>query len=425
MRVLPLWADGGQGPHTDLSPRRHLIAAYPSSLRRASLEALGPGGLEPFLRACLPTKPGPLPLVVVALAFDAGRAAAAHASIATRPQAVRSTIAPPLPEVIVAHYDGYLEAERETGPWRRHGETKRLEAALAYPIAASTLPPMTLADPRDHASYFDGFAAIMEGLAAGDFYQVNLARELEGRFAQTLEPPALAHAARALHQRLRQQQPAAFGALWPLSEDAWLVSGSPECLLQWHGPTHVARSFPIKGTIARAEGQHDAQLAQRLRDSQKDQAEHIMIVDLVRNDLGRVARAGGVSVPQLMAELSLPTVRHLVSEVRAEVDRDVDLASVIGALFPGGSITGAPKIAAIRALERHEPFDRGFYCGSLGVVRGGESATLSILIRTAVLAAAGLVYGTGGGLVVDSIAEQEFAETTLKATALARAVATR
>ena len=415
MRVLPLWADGGRGPHTDLTPRGHVLAAYPSSIRRASLESLGPGGLEPFLRECLPTAPGPLPLVVVALAFDAGRAAEAHTSIAERARR------PALPDVIVAHYDGYLEADGELGPWRRVGDTTQLEAALAYPIAEPALPPTTLRDPRDPARYFQGFAAIMEGLAAGDFYQVNLARELEARFAEPLPPPALAHAARALHLRLRSQQPAAFAASWPLAEDAWLVSGSPECLLQWQG--RVAKSYPIKGTIARADGEADGRLAEQLQSSSKDQAEHVMIVDLVRNDLGRIARVGGVSVPRLMTHLTLPTVRHLVSEVRAEARADVDLASVIGALFPGGSITGAPKISAITAIARHEPFDRGFYCGSLGVVRGGDSATLSILIRTAILAAEGLVYGTGGGLVVDSIADQEFAETTLKATALARAVA--
>ena len=148
-----------------------------------------------------------------------------------------------------------------------------------------------------------------------------------------------------------------------------------------------------------------------------------MIVDLVRNDLGRVAVPGSVEVHSIFSELTLKTVRHLVSEVRATVSEAHDLADLIGAIFPGGSITGAPKIAAMRALDHCEHFNRGFYCGSLGVIRGGSEATLSILIRTAVLSVDGLTYGTGGGLVADSSAEQEFAETELKAAAINAAIA--
>jgi len=468
MHVLPFWADGGTSGSTDsvLAPAGHVIAAYPSEVVRARLEDLGGDGLVPFLRRHLPPASDErLPLVVVLLAYDAGRAAPGHESLMRRPERERQHAHDGLPEVLVVRYDGYLEAPSEEGPWTSVGDTRKLEHALqdgtldaqddgAERAAIDRL--QSLSNDADPSRYFAGFEAILAGIRNGDHYQVNLARRLVAGFTDQTQPRraashpeiaidfasshklALAKETRMLtpdtatlirvvgrlHAALRATQPAAFGALMPLDEDAWLISGSPECLLEWRAHTRLAQSFPIKGTIARADSSiADGRLSQLLRGSIKDQAEHVMIVDLVRNDLGRVAVPGSVAVPSLFSELALRTVRHLVSEVRATLANPYDLADLIGALFPGGSITGAPKIAAMHALDRWETFKRGVYCGSLGVVRGGQRATMSILIRTAVASAHGLTFGTGGGLVADSDAAAELAETELKAAAINAAIA--
>lgn len=433
MRVLPFWGDGGAGPadgddvHDPLAPREHLLAAWPRSVVRVRLSDLGPGGLAPFLRRAAPEL-GPdadpdaeLPLQLVYLAYDAGRAASGHEHLFALERDAHEP--DDLPAVLVATYDGYLVGPSASGPWRAVGDLTAW-SRLTAPIAGEPARPGPLVDPdAGHERWRRAFDAIQRGIAAGDFYQVNLARRLEARF----EPPAssrgLALAARALHRSLRDAQPTAFAAMLPLGDDAWLVSGSPECLLEWHGSSRVASSYPIKGTLGRAaSASHDEALAAALRASAKDHAEHVMIVDLVRHDLGRVARTGSVSVPLLLAELRLKTVRHLVSEVRCELSPAHDVAALVDALFPGGSITGAPKIAAMRSIAGLEGFWRGPYCGSLGVVRGGRVGRFSILIRSALVARDRLFYGTGGGIVADSIDGDELTETILKASALRTAL---
>jgi len=457
MRVLPFWADGGSGSEgSPLAPAGHVLAAYPTSVVRARVEDLGPGGLVGYLRQHLPpASTSRLPLVVVLLGYDAGRAATGHESVFARPRRARVHPHDALADVLIARYDGYFEAPTENGPWTAVGDTRALEAILAptHPADANSrgghasepifedrdqedlanefltaLPD--LADPSELPTYHRGFRHILKGVEGGDYYQVNLARRLEARIENQYRDRArtsaahVAAAAQRLHRALRAIQPTAFGALLPVDEDTWIISGSPECLLEWRSDSRIAKSFPIKGTIARsALPQDDILLSNRLLGSAKDQAEHVMIVDLVRNDLGRVAEPGSVHVAAILSELALRTVRHLVAEVSATVSEPHDLADVIGAVFPGGSITGAPKIAAMQALDAWETFARGFYCGSLGVLRGGHRATLSILIRTGVLSADGLTYGTGGGLVADSVAAKELAETELKAAAINAALA--
>ncbi len=432
MRVFPFWADGGRGPaDSALEPRAHILAAFPRQIVRHRLEALGPGGLVPHLRALLPEPSNsPLPLVVALLSYDAGRAAPGHEQLFPRPERARHHAHDGLPDLLVATYDGYLERDDDTGPWRAVGDVRALLDALAHTPEGALPEPLALgplADPASETVYRDGFEAIADGIAAGDFYQVNLARRLESAFVAPLaatDPPRLAATAYALYLALREAQPVPFGALLPVAEDAWLVSGSPECLLRYTAQDRRARSFPIKGTVARdAERGRDDALRRELAASLKDQAEHVMIVDLVRNDLGRVAVTGSVHVPAILSELGLATVRHLVAEVAATLAPERDLADLVAALFPGGSITGAPKIAAMKALDRHEPFARGFYCGSLGVVRGGIDASFSILIRSATLSVDGLTYAAGGGLVADSDAERELAETRIKTRAIDAALA--
>jgi para-aminobenzoate synthetase component 1 len=409
-RVWPFWGDGGPGPSTPLAPARHVIAAMPSRVERARLDDLRAIGLEAWLRQRLEGC-GPVPLHVVGLTYEAGMAARANADGLAYLEAPDTTRA-----ALVVTYPGYLVGASERGPWQAVGDCQALFEALEVPAVAMPLrPAIGLDDEVGEKAHLASILEIKEGIARGDFYQVNLARRLEG--------PCPPDAASALYFALRAAQPTAYGALWALGASAWLASGSPECLLRWDARTRQASTFPIKGTAPRRpDDPADAALSEALHASEKDRAEHVMIVDLARNDLGRVAVVGGVSVPQAFAELPLATVRHLVSEVTCEVAAGYDLADLLGTLFPGGSITGAPRIAAMKAIARHEPGPRGFYCGSLGVVFGEEEATFSILIRTAVVADGRVTYWTGGGIVADSDPESEWRETELKAEALRRAL---
>jgi anthranilate/para-aminobenzoate synthase component I len=267
-----------------------------------------------------------------------------------------------------------------------------------------------------------GFEAIQAGIARGDYYQVNLSRRLEVPLPD-LAPAALGELALALFEQVRAAQPAAFGALLPLSEDRWLISGSPESLLTWRADTRRVTTWPIKGTRpAGADAVADAALREELAASLKDRAEHVMIVDLMRNDLGRVAAPGSVEVTALMAPLPLRTVTHLVSEVACTLAEGRDLVDLLAAVFPGGSVTGAPRIAAMEAIAALEDSPRGFYCGSLGLVTDDGRASFSILIRNSFASGTELHYSAGGGLVHDSRPEAEWTETVTKAEGLARAL---
>lgn len=376
----------------------------PQSVVSVTLGELRQIGLERWLDEQLGDRSG---LSVVGLTYEAGLAGETLVGglVGGRDEAMVAAT--------VATYPGWLSSEDGLGSWAAHGDTAALSRALDHaPLPVPAAPPrVSLSDPHGFGPYRAAVEAIREGIAAGDFYQVNLARRLEGELEDELGP--------ALFFALREAQPAAFSTLWALDE-GWLVSGSPECLLRFDERTRRAHTYPIKGTIGRADNEADDQtLAARLMASEKDRAEHVMIVDLARNDLGRLASR--VEVESLYAALPLATLRHLVSDIAAEIRPNVTLGQLVGALFPGGSITGAPKIAAMNAITRHEPFARGFYCGSLGLVFPDE-AVFSILIRTAVVSGGRLVYPVGGGLVWDSAAEDEWRETELKARALLRAL---
>lgn len=401
-RVLPFWGDGGVGHGNVLQPGRHVLAAMPSAVVSATMAELQAMTLEGWLDRHLSLDG----LQVIGLTYEAGYAGQTLRGGLTRPRKVAGMVA------TLATYPGWLERDGLEHPWVMRGDTSQLVEALASPPLEIGRPPAPeLVDPHGFGPYRSAVDAIREGIAKGDYYQVNLARRLEAEFSEDDAP--------SLFMALRDAQPAAFAALWALP-DGWLVSSSPECLLSYDRVNRRAHTFPIKGTIARStDADMDQTLAARLMASEKDKAEHVMIVDLARNDLGRLAES--VEVESLYATLPLTTLRHLVSDVAATIRPEVTLGELVGALFPGGSITGAPKIAAMNAIQQHEPFARGYYCGSLGVVTP-ETATFSILIRTAVVADGRLVYPVGGGLVWDSRPEDEWRETELKARSLTRAL---
>ena len=255
----------------------------------------------------------------------------------------------------------------------------------------------------------EGYAAAVEdvraAIARGDVYQVNLVQHLSAPFCG--DPAGLAERLAPL----RPLQPEPFGG------DGWtIVSGSPEIFLRRRGRT--LSTFPIKGTRPLGE-------ADDLLDSEKDAAEHVMIVDLERNDLSRVCEAGSVRWPELMAERELAGVAHLVSRVEGRLREDVTLVDILRATFPGGSITGAPKIAALDLIAALEPVGRGAAMGALGRIRPNGDFDLALTIRTFAVADGRIHLWAGGGIVWDSDPGAEVEESWVKARPLLAAVGGR
>ena len=240
-------------------------------------------------------------------------------------------------------------------------------------------------------------ALIRESIAAGDVYQVNLTRRLSAPLPDNASMLALG-------EQLANGNPAPFQAVIELPEiGIRIASASPELFLT-RDQSRV-RSSPIKGTTSTG-GDF----------SEKDCAENIMIVDLVRNDLGRVCKAGTVVVPNLLERQHHPGLDHLVSTVEGELRDGVSWSDLIDATFAPGSVTGAPKIAAMKHIQELEPVDRGIYCGAIGWVDADRSiGELNVAIRTFWVEQDQLCFGTGGAITWDSTADDEWAETELKA----------
>ena len=250
--------------------------------------------------------------------------------------------------------------------------------------------------PEDYAAAVD---AVRAAIARGDVYQVNLVQHLSAPFSGS--PLALADALaplRPLHPR-------------PLVGDGWaIVSASPELFLARRGERLV--TMPIKGTRPLGEDVDDA----------KDAAEHVMIVDLERNDLSRVCEIGSIRWPELMSQHELAGVTHLVSTVEGRVRADATLSDILRATFPGGSITGAPKISAVDHIARLEPVGRGASMGALGTFQANGDFELALTIRTFAVAEGRAHLWVGGGIVWDSEAEAEVEESWVKARPLLAAV---
>jgi aminodeoxychorismate synthase component I len=264
-------------------------------------------------------------------------------------------------------------------------------------------------DAADHAK---AVGEILERIEAGDVYQANLTHRFDLPFAG--DPWDL-------YRALRAANPAPFAAWLALPEVA-VCGASPERFLRVEPAGDVA-SRPIKGTRPRgADPASDTALARALAASEKDRAENVMIVDLVRHDLGRVCETGSVAVPQLRAIESFATVHHMVSEVTGRLAPGKDLVDLLSAAFPPGSMTGAPKRAAMCILAGLEPVRRGIYSGALGWfdVRGG--ADLAVVIRTALVARGRAHVHSGGAIVADSVAAEEWRESHDKARAVLEAV---
>ena len=283
-------------------------------------------------------------------------------------------------------------------------------AARLQPLSPWQSPKAIVED--EPSLFLHGVEKVHDYLRAGDVFQVNLSRAWRAEFT---EPPDAA----AVYSRLRLANPAPFAGL--LAHDDWaLVSSSPERLVSVRG--HVVETRPIAGTRPRLANDDDAARIRELVAHPKERAEHVMLIDLERNDLGRVCRPGSVRVDELMSVESYTHVHHIVSNVRGELRDDVTPGQVIAAVFPGGTITGCPKVRCMQIISELEDEGRGPYTGALGYLNRDGDMDLNILIRSAWLADSQLQLRAGAGLVVDSIAESELQETRAKAKGLLRAL---
>ncbi|HDO1376698.1 TPA: aminodeoxychorismate synthase component I [Aeromonas veronii] len=313
-----------------------------------------------------------------------------------------------VPDMAVGIYDWALLRNVATGDWQlvHWGDEAGLANRLAWLEQQQTKPAPAFAllgawqSNMSRAEYGEKFARIQEYLAAGDCYQINLTQRFSAPY-QGDEWQAYCLLATA--------NKAPFSAFIRLPESA-LLSLSPERFLLLDG-RHI-ETKPIKGTRPRhPDPAIDRQVALELAQADKDRSENLMIVDLLRNDIGRVSRPGSVSVPHLFAVESFPAVHHLVSTIHGELDARWQGVDLLRACFPGGSITGAPKIRAMEIIEELEPQRRNAYCGSIGYLSQHGRMDTSICIRTLIAEAGRLHCWAGGGIIADSDTDSEYQET--------------
>ena len=299
-----------------------------------------------------------------------------------------------------------------------------LLTTISEDLAASCLQPGLGAwqEPaeiheEDPQRFLAGVERILEYLAAGDIFQVNLSRTWRARFERAVDPAAL-------YERLRIANPAPFAGLF-VAGDWAVASSSPERLVSIRG--EVVETRPIAGTRPRFEGDDDAARMRELVGHPKERAEHVMLIDLERNDLGRVCQPGSVEVDELMSVESYAHVHHIVSNVRGRLRAGTTPGDVIRATFPGGTITGCPKVRCMQIIAELEGQARGAYTGAFGWLNRDGDMDLNILIRSAEIAntadgPAHVIFRTGAGIVADSIPDRELDETRAKARGMLKAL---
>lgn len=337
-----------------------------------------------------------------------------------------------LPDIAIGFYDGLVVADHCTGKTYavsaglpkggRHAAMKKIKEIKAEVEAASCgkggrdvplsavggTAPMSNFTREEYCSSVE---RAREYIRMGDIYQVNLSQ----RFTTGISQSPI-----DLYADLRRLNPAPFAAYLDCG-GVKVLSSSPERFLLLQGRRLETR--PIKGTWARGRNAgEDLINMELLRSSEKDRAENLMIVDLMRNDIGKVCSIGSVRVPELFLVESYATVHHLVSTVTGELREGCDAVDCIKATFPGGSITGAPKIRAMQIIDELEPTCRSVYTGSIGYIGFDGNMDLNIAIRTILVKGQTAYYQVGGGIVWDSVAESEYRETLHKGLALNRAL---
>ncbi|SDZ99964.1 para-aminobenzoate synthetase component 1 [Lonsdalea quercina] len=311
-----------------------------------------------------------------------------------------------IPDMAVGLYDWALIADHHQ---RRltlitQGDPAPRLAWLKAQSASTSIAPFTLTShwqaSMSREEYGAKFRQVQDYLRAGDCYQVNLAQRFQARYEGSEWQAFL---------RLSASNRAPFSAFIQLPHNT-VISVSPERFL-WLNDHHI-QTRPIKGTLPRLpDAADDVRQAERLAASAKDRAENLMIVDLLRNDIGRVASPGSVRVPELFVVEAFPAVHHLVSTIEAQLPAELHAADLLRACFPGGSITGAPKVRAMEIIEELEPQRRTAYCGSIGYLSICGTMDTNITIRTLVTDRGSIYCWAGGGIVADSEEPAEYQET--------------
>ena len=288
-------------------------------------------------------------------------------------------------------------------------QESRMPAAPSFPMSdVDGANDIGLRSSFTRSAYREAVSRVREYILAGDIFQANISQRLEAPLVDTPWH---------LYRRLRALNPAPFAAYLDF-DGISVASASPERFLKLDDARRV-ETRPIKGTRPRGIGpEHDFALGVALTESTKDRAENLMIVDLLRNDLSRVCAPGSVRVPELFGLEHHATVHHLVSTVTGELAGDADMFDLLRATFPGGSITGAPKIRAMEIIAEIEPSRRGVYCGAVGYFSATGTLDTSIVIRTYLALGNRVYFSVGGGIVADSDPEDEYRETLHKARAL-------
>ena len=336
----------------------------------------------------------------------------------------RLTPDPDLPDLDLGFFDRSIawDHEEERG-WliglevdEQRGSLRDLREEIEglqppQPTPAHDLTAVEFRSNVSRADYLATVLRVLEEIAAGEVYQVNVSQRLEATWLGT---------AWEAYERLRGASPVPFGAFLQLDADTAILSASPERFLRLDGRRVETR--PMKGTRPRGRtSAEDERLAAELACSPKDRAENAMIVDVLRNDLGRACRTGSVTVQELCTVEPYATVWQMVSSVIGELRPGLDSLDLLRACFPGGSITGAPKIRAMELIEELETVRRGVYCGAIGYLSATGAMDTSVAIRTLVLDGQRLLLSVGGGIVADSDPEAEYEESLVKARAALRA----
>lgn len=359
---------------------------------------------------------------ILSLSYDLGRFLEPAASIPDGARDDRDW-----PVAMLLRCPGSLVLDHASGHWSTAGdrtllpfgpeELEKDDGSTASPAdTPPSIGPLELVP--DRADFERTVAECVERIHRGDLFQANIARRLSASFEGSM---------RSLATRALRGSGAWFGAYLECGDGRGVISMSPELFLAYESSSRRIRTRPIKGTVPEGE------LPARLEESGKDAAELAMIVDLMRNDLGRVASIGSVRVDEPRALECHPTVWHAVADVSATLRVGLDALDLLVATFPPGSVTGAPKVQAMRTIDELEPFRRGPYCGAIGLLSGDGSLRLNVAIRTIALSGRGdprrpgecaglLDYWTGCGIVAESRPEREWAESVAKAEVLRRAL---
>ena len=410
------------------NPHTELVANSSGVFAKGKYEfELGPGGffegVDRLLKQFNPIEDsfGPVPKLIGYLGYPLSGTAALEGSSSFRP---RSSAV--MPDAWFGAYDAVYKFDHKTRQGVILGEAAAVNALKTRIEENTNKAPAPVIGALSGSlkaddAYRRSFKKVQDYILAGDVYQVNLSRELRAPVEQVGD-------GLAIYENAFEHNPAAFGALLEIGGEffagqATVLSSSPERFLFRQRAGERLETRPIKGTRSRSSDEFEnRRLCGEMLASEKERAEHLMIVDLERNDLGRIAKNGSVSVDSFARVIELPNLFHMVSTVSCQPKENVSVGQLLANTFPSGSITGAPKRRAMEVIDEEENRSRGVYTGSIGYVGANGELDFSVAIRTATLTSGELRMAVGGAVVADSTFEREYTETEEKARGWLRAL---